>query len=105
LKTCCGAQWVVPIGGTIGTGTGCTDGGTIGHTVGGQIGLISIALLHTGCITPLMQRHEHADSAPEGNAMARATAAATRMNLRMSLVPFGWLVEEKGPIGDLRGDR
>jgi hypothetical protein len=60
----------------------------MGQIVGGQIGRISIALLHTGCIAPLMQTHAHEASAPDGNARARTTAAAGR-DLRMGWVPFG----------------
>jgi hypothetical protein len=76
------------MGGIIGLGIGWTDGGTSGQMVGGQIGRISIALLHTGCITPFMQTHAHAASAPDGNAMAMATAA-TEMDLSMRSGPFG----------------
>jgi hypothetical protein len=72
----------VPIGGIVGVGIGWIDGGTMGQMVGGQIGRISIALLHTGCITPFMQTHAHVASASDGNAMAMMTAAAGR-NLRM----------------------
>jgi hypothetical protein len=72
--TCCGAQLVVPIGGTIGVGTGRTDGGTMPQTVGGQMGGTSIALLHSGTICPLTHRQTQEASAASHSDSAIANA-------------------------------
>jgi len=42
------------MGGTVGGLIGFIDGGSIGHTLGPQIGLRSIALLQIGWFFPLM---------------------------------------------------
>ena len=42
----------VPSGGMVGGLIGAIDGPAIGHMHGGQIGAMSIALLHSGCILP-----------------------------------------------------
>ena len=49
---------LVPIGGTDGISTGFTLGGVIGQTLGEQIGLRSIELLHSALTWPLTHLQE-----------------------------------------------
>jgi hypothetical protein len=84
--TCCGAHWLVPMGGTIGVTIGAIDGGTIPHTVGGQMGGRSIELLHIGCISPLTHRHTQFADAPVVSAIEQP--AATIRTRRSMMVPL-----------------
>jgi hypothetical protein len=53
----------VPIGGIVGGLIGAIDGPSIGQMRGGQIGGMSIVLLHNGCISPSTHWHVHDASA------------------------------------------
>lgn len=45
------------MGGTLGVGTGCTEGATIGQTRGGQIGVMSSELVQIAVTSPFMHTH------------------------------------------------
>ena len=56
LSTWAGAQFEVPMGGTVGGMIGVTDGGAIEQICGAQIGGRSILLSQSGCTSPFTQR-------------------------------------------------
>ncbi len=70
----------VPIGGTLGGLTGAIDGPAIGQMRGGQIGRISSALLHSGCISP--STHWQVQSASARVLISTAIPAAKPIKTR-----------------------
>jgi hypothetical protein len=80
----------VPIGGIVGGLTGAIDGPAIGQMRGGQIGGISIELLHSGCISP--STHSHVQDASALGVMMSATQMLTQINACLIAISQG-LVE------------
>jgi hypothetical protein len=68
----------VPIGGIVGGLIGAIDGAAIGQMRDGQIGGISIELLHSGCISP--STHWHVQDASTRAAIMSATQMLTHIN-------------------------
>jgi len=76
-------QLLVPTGGTRGAWIGSTDGGASGQTFGGQIGRMSIELVHIGTFSPFVQRQtQSAQASP-------ARIANIKIRCRMSPTPYG----------------
>jgi hypothetical protein len=65
---------------------GAIDGGGAPQIVGGQMGGMSIGLLHNGCIEPPTHRQEHAAAAGGAPAKAAAIKAETARS-RLSIPP------------------
>jgi len=67
----------VPIGGIVGRSIGANDGNVIGQMAGGHSGGMSMALLHSDCISPSTHRHVQAASAAEiSMSEAKVTSSA-----------------------------
>jgi len=74
LQTCACRHSDVPIGGIVGGSSGASNGKVSGQMAGGHIGGMSMALLHSGCISPSTHRHVQPASAAE---LSMSTATAT----------------------------
>jgi len=70
-----------------GASMGAMDGGGAPQTAGGQMGGMSMGLLHKGCIDPFTHRHEHAAAAgcaPAKAAAIKAETARSRLSIPSS---------------------
>ena len=77
----------VPIGGILSGLIGAIDGAAIGQIRGGQIGGISIELLHSGCISPSTHWHLQDASARTLTSAAPQTLTNTAASLITSSRP------------------
>ena len=78
----------VPSGGMVGGLIGAIDGPAIGQMRGGQIGGMSIELLHSGCISPSTHWHVQEASARALSSKADANAQAQQHAFHRLILPI-----------------